>query len=643
MPTQHSTAATRKLPEKPNLDQLKKQAKELLNAFRAGDAAAVAEVRAHYGSDQSQASDEAFQLSDAQLVIARSYGFASWPKLKAFVDGVTIGRFVTAVNSGDADRVRAMLRQRPELVHMDTAGNNEHRGLHYAVLRRDAAMVRLLMESGADARKGIWPHRDATTALALARDRGYDELVEIIEREEQRRREQTSCPNATVSPAQDQINQAIRDGDNAAAIRMLEADGSLVRACDRTGGTPLHAAAQAANEEMVEWLLAHGAGVHKKDLRGFTSLDRAALGVTYYNDRAHRFPAIARLLLDRGAEVTLPAAIALGKADRIRELISADPGLLRQEIRWTEGGLLTLAVKHGQLDVVRLLLDLGLNPDEPTLLSELEEPTSSFGSPLWHAAATGRLDIAELLLDRSADPNANLYASGWPLSRAYERGDERMKRLLFDRGAKAEPHLIAQAHDIDEARRLLESNPTEQAIEDLCWSACDGGCPAIVEMALPHLKIAPDSPRWNWYLIQPVRSLGDERGALPPVTPDDLLKCLALLLKHGIDPNVARMGQTALHFTAARNGVPDEADRARFAAMLIDGGARLDLRDDLLKSTPLGWACRWGRTEMADLLIARGAAFNEPDAEPWATPLAWARKMGHASIERRLRESGAER
>ena len=41
-------------------------------------------------------------------------------------------------------------------------------------------------------------------------------------------------------------------------------------------------------------------------------------------------------------------------------------------------------------------------------------------------------------------------------------------------------------------------------------------------------------------------------------------------------------------------------------AMLIDRGARLDLRDDLLKSTPLGWACRWGRFEMAEVL-SRGA------------------------------------
>jgi ankyrin repeat protein len=650
MPQRRSTAATRALPEKPNLDQLKRQAKDLLNAFHSGDPAAIAEVRTHYagGPAMSHGSDadapsgaEAFQLSDAQLVIARAYGFASWPKLKAFVDGVTITRFVAAVNAGDLESVGRLLRQRPELVHMDTAGNNEHRGLHYAVLRRDAAMVRLLMQSGADARKGIWPHRDATTAYALAKEREYAEIVAVIEEEEQRRRQQTSCPNATVSPEQDRINEAIRAGENATAIRMLETESSLIRACDRSGGTPLHAAAQAANEAMVEWLLARGAGVDKKDLRGFTPLDRAALGVKPYNDGAKRFPAVAMLLLDRGAEVSLPAAIALGDTAHIRELVRADPNLLRQEIRWNEGGALTLAVKHGQLEVVRLLLDLGMDVDERTMLQELEEPTPSWGAPLWHAAWAGRLDIAELLLDRGADPNANLYASGWPLSRAYDRGDEAMKRLLIERGAKAEPHLIAQAHDVAEARRLLASDVSQEAIEDLCWSACDGGCPAIVELALPRLQWPADDPRWNWYLIQPVRSLGDERGALPPVTADHLLRCLELLMRHGVDPNVSRMGQTALHFTAARHGVPDEADRVRFAAMLIDYGARLDPRDDLLKSTPLGWACRWGRAELVELFIARGAPVNESGAEPWATPLAWARKMNHAAIERRLRELGA--
>ena len=66
--------------------------------------------------------------------------------------------------------------------------------------------------------------------------------------------------------------------------------------------------------------------------------------------------------------------------------------------------------------------------------------------------------------------------------------------------------------------------------------------------------------------------------------------------------------------------------------MLIDHGARLDLRDDLLKSTPLAWACRWGRAKLVQVLLERGAPAEEPDAEPWATPRAWAEKMGQKEV-----------
>ena len=78
------------------------------------------------------------------------------------------------------------------------------------------------------------------------------------------------------------------------------------------------------------------------------------------------------------------------------------------------------------------------------------------------------------------------------------------------------------------------------------------------------------------------------------------------LLKHGIDANIERFGQTVLHFTAGYHGDVSEEDRAQFAAMLVDYGASLTVRDDLLKSTPLGWACRWGRAKMAETLIERG-------------------------------------
>jgi ankyrin repeat protein len=323
----------------------------------------------------------------------------------------------------------------------------------------------------------------------------------------------------------------------------------------------------------------------------------------------------------------------LADARRIRELVGNNPAVLR-EINWSNGGLLSLAVKHGHVEIVGLLLDLGADVDERLMLEELEEPTPSWGTPLWYAALAGHRDIVELLLDRGADPNANVYASGWPLRNAWDHKDDSVKRLLLARGAKPQPYMIAEAHDVDEARRLLETDTSEELAKELAWSAADHGCPAIVGLALKLLDWPGDDPRWHWILIQPIRGVGTNH-------PDheDHFKCMGVLLEHGIDTNISRFGQTALHFTAARQGELSGAERARFAAMLLDHGARLDLRDDLLKSTPLGWACRWGRKELVELLIARGAPVEEPDAERWATPRAWAEKMEQDAVLAVLREN----
>jgi hypothetical protein len=175
--------STRWMREHPDLDQLKRQAKQLFNAFKAGDSAAVDEVNAHYHNAQAAT----FGLHDAQLVIARSYGFDSWPKLKAYVDGVTIRRLVEAVRAGQVERVRMMLKARPELADMTVSYGDKHRAIHYAVMHRHPEIARLLMQKGANARAGIHPHRDATSAWTLAQERGYDEIVAIIEDEEQRR------------------------------------------------------------------------------------------------------------------------------------------------------------------------------------------------------------------------------------------------------------------------------------------------------------------------------------------------------------------------------------------------------------------------------------------------------------------------
>ena len=131
-----------------------------------------------------------------------------------------------------------------------------------------------------------------------------------------------------------------------------------------------------------------------------------------------------------------------------------------------------------------------------------------------------------------------------------------------------------------------------------------------------------DDPGWNYVLIY----AGE---------PDKF----KLLLDHGVDPDVVGEGGfTILHHLATDSHVEHRMTRA---TMLLDAGASLTIRDSLLQSTPLGWACRWGRIELVRLYLERGADPVEADAEPWATPLAWATKREHHEIIELLRSAGA--
>jgi len=263
---------TRSLPANPDVAQLKRQAKELLQAYRAGDTDAVAEVTNRYqGSDTGS-----FALHNAQLVLARSYGFNSWPKLKAFVDGVTIERLADAARAGDLNGVKSMIRARPELVNMDLAETDEHRAIHYAVLNRAPEMVRLLMQNGADARKGIHPYRAATTAFTIARERGYDEIVLVIEQEEQRRNAAKSSNNSTTAKS-DELTQAIIDGDEAAVVERLDSEPALVSTPNRRGWTPLHVAAATRNPAIVQLLLGREADPNARALEAVRHSTRPLL------------------------------------------------------------------------------------------------------------------------------------------------------------------------------------------------------------------------------------------------------------------------------------------------------------------------------------------------------------------------------
>jgi ankyrin repeat protein len=621
-------ASTRTLPDKPSLAQLRKQAKELRKAYRAGKEAAVAEVE-HFELKPDPVN---FALADAQRVLARAYGFASWPALKNHVEGVNLAALLAAVEAGDVAAVRRLAKARPDLIDQHGKFGS---ALHYAVLRRHEELARVLMQLGADARVGLWPHRDATTAYALAVDREYGEIVATIEREEENRRLRLSPEEMPPRTAVAALRQAIAERRTADAIALMEADPALIGACDMQGVTPLHLAAWKHDPALVGWLLDHGALVDARNVEGKTPLGVAAIAagwapeggdrIYYFMHNAHvdpaRFDETARLLLQKGAELTPSAAVALGDREAVLRLHRE--GRLANEI--SDWGLLATAVRVNRLEMVATLLDLGFDPNESVVNDD-----GVSGWPLWFASMCGRHEIAELLLARGAEVNTVVGACGDALGRAH---DDQMKALLFKHGARI---TVEQLPGGEQGREMAKAilagtmpasslnmdNPTPTDLaEHMLWAASWTDA-EIVRMCLPHTPRPRDDPWWHYVLVH---------AALP--------ESVKLILDHGVHPDIrGGEGYTILHHLASQ----DKAENCLIrATMLLDAGASLTIRDSLLQSTPLGWACRWGRIELVRLYLARGADPVEADAEPWATPLAWATKRGHHEIIELLRPRGA--
>jgi ankyrin repeat protein len=613
-------ARSRTLPAHPDLHQLKRQAKELLKAFAAGDAAAVVEVNAHYQG----AVAESFALHDAQLVLARSYGFPSWPKMKAYVDGITVGRLIEAICAGDLKTVRLMVRVRPELVHLDVAEHDEHQALHHAVLQRKPEIVRFLMQHGAHPRKGIYPYRDATDAFTLAADRGFTDIVEIMRVEEQRR--SSKSPLTVVDErVLAEMNAVLRRDDEDAMIAVFEAHPALVHTANSAGRTPLHWASACLWPRMTAWLLDHEADANVRATTGETPLDV----VGHWRDDSsvdsvHLSTRVGEMLIARGAEPTARWAVAVGDAPWLRAR-HAEGALNNQS------GLVTQAVRSNRPGILTLLLDLGLDPDESGRVGGLDEVVPTSGEPLRECARLGRRDLAEILLTHGANPNTNVYAASSAADEAYSRRDEAMIALLERYGGRLSPAAAVGLGDVAQAARLLRDEAAVGNVaEELLSGAIACPSPEIVRMALERIDWPPSDPRWYWKLENALYVRRNPDRAL-------LLAGFRLTLNR-CDPNVpGSWGATILHAIAASRGGLTADDRLSFAIAVLDAGGRLDLRDNLLKSTPLGWACRWGRIELVRLFLERGADPIEADAEPWTTPRAWAEKMNHAHVLAMLR------
>jgi ankyrin repeat protein len=134
----------RHFPVRPNLNQLKHQAKDLLRAIRRGDSAVIAELRKHHPKKIEPA---AAKLADVQSALARSYGLPNWPRL------VTACRMTDAIWRGDVHTVRDLILKDPKLLHESARGVAECNWgppMSYAANVGQDEIIAMLREMGAE-------------------------------------------------------------------------------------------------------------------------------------------------------------------------------------------------------------------------------------------------------------------------------------------------------------------------------------------------------------------------------------------------------------------------------------------------------------------------------------------------------------
>ena len=441
------------LPARPDLDQLRHQAKDLLRAAQAGDTTAAARIRAVSGRQT---------LAGAQLAVAREYGFASWRALKTEVEAAatdlaqqaeafcaaSIGdwtgkavrmlaatpalagySFATAVILGDATAVRRDLERHPDLATRPdprTGWTPLHavcasRWHHLDPARADGllAVARLLLDAGADpaarkgGRPGDWtPLRCAVagaanppiTRLLLERgavpedhdlylagfgDDGHQCLRLLLDHA-------TDVPEIARMALAAPISTNYTEG-----VRLLLAAGAdprkYVHDDDAAGSCPVAYAAVRAGctAELVQLLLAHGA---EPDAAGPDGLSPYALAT------ARGRTDLAALLRRHGAsddatdtDRFLSACLRGDRGEAQRQL-TRSPSLLDRLPAAQQATAMAEAAQAGHTAAVSLMLDLGF---------PIEARGGQEGRTALHAAAyCGSASTVALLIEVGADLEA---------------------------------------------------------------------------------------------------------------------------------------------------------------------------------------------------------------------------------------------
>jgi hypothetical protein len=344
---------------------------------------------------------------------------------------------VFAVLANDLARVEAMLKARPELANMAMSYDDERRPIHFAVMGRLPKMTALLMRQGADARAGVHPHRQATTAWTLARERGYAELVAIIEQEEQRRGG-TADPEEDKEIFGDEAARAAVVAGNVEWLLARHAEGKFANPIRWRDGGLLTVAVEHNRPEILKLLLDFGFDPDERVASGEGDWTAYSQGFPLWQAAALGRREMAEILLQRGANPNAEvdssgsavySAYSHKQFDMVELLrshggvVGADTaaiyrqtGLIRQMLRddhrreFAEG-LLRFAASGGDPDIVRMVLErIDWPRDDPRWFRPLTEPRYFWHQIPWLYAGNRDFDRAtylicfRLILER-CDPN----------------------------------------------------------------------------------------------------------------------------------------------------------------------------------------------------------------------------------------------
>jgi ankyrin repeat protein len=522
--------------------------------------------------------------------------------------GTEVWALFQACLAGDLPGVERLVARDPTLVRCHC---RYRKPLYFAVRENRLEVVEFLLELDPD------PFGLAVndSLIEIAQDRGYAEMRRLLETKFGGR--------FGASPRGEPVAAAIREHDLVKVRALLNGSPELLHAGDQRSNQPIHWAVMTRQLEFIDELLRRGADLNARRSDGgrpihLTNGDYHFRGWRDVPDDWPTKPAeVYQHLVSRGATVDLGMACATGNLARVRELLDQEPTLVNRLSDYGgyylgSGAPIKNAAARGHLDVVRLLLERGADPNLP------EEGIAPRGHALYSAAANGHYEVAKLLLEHGAHPNVEVESSADTLSRVISNGDQQMLELLCAHGAARPVHLLAGYNDLQTAAAVFAANPALADDPAALVNAANGGHESFVRLML---RYQPDLPRRvsfpGWAVGAKTRALNE------------------LMFRHGLNPSTPDwLGITPLH-EFARHGEVEKA------GIFLDHGADIHSRDEDICSTPLGWAAKFGRKAMVELLLQRGARPNLPDDPPWATPLGWATRRGHSEIAEWLRRHGA--